>query len=339
MNKKTIHICCFGASVTEQSIRHDTGEVVGYVNHLEEILTVHTSDVIYWKVDRVAVGSCHFRDAGKYLLKEVVDKKPDIILFDWHTTSMKSLDLEQVNYTIDFCCKHQIIPIFMILPRRDHNPLLPKYNTFKEKIASEFFLDFHDLFDKSDIEIMTRDVVHTNSYGGECYANQIYREIKKRDLHNSQTLEKIKAFLPYKVKKQGVDESQAFMTTKLNTKLHNPKVIKVKALEGGSFSVFGIKGPFTGNMLISLLSSGSLKRKDKVIDIVDQWCHFERRVFWPEFHLDKGDEIEIKVHNKLPDYKNKCPKLFEKYEKEPWSAEDLALKVISIYHSSGIELE
>ncbi|AXR07849.1 SGNH/GDSL hydrolase family protein [Salinimonas sediminis] len=167
----------FGASVCEQTTKHDTGEVTGFVNVLQDLCDRYRLDV---SINRVTAGSCSIGDAGIALVDDVVKCKPDVCFVEWCTpapSDSRAVDCEAIYSKL---IENDILPVTLVLPRRDRDQRLTQVYSDCKTIADHFKLPFIDLSQKYSLRLLEhllRDVVHTNSLGANVYAHELFSSI------------------------------------------------------------------------------------------------------------------------------------------------------------------
>ena len=112
-----MHICFFGASVSEQTRHHSTQEITGYITYLSEVITAG-SDIL---ISRVTSGSNTIDDAGIIYVHRVVELQPDICVLDWSTPANNDCDFSSVKFIYSELLSHKIIPLTAIFPRSDRD--------------------------------------------------------------------------------------------------------------------------------------------------------------------------------------------------------------------------
>ena len=108
-------ICCFGASVAQQSFNHKTHEVLGYAVVLEDILKTKIPGLEF---EVVAAGSSYFDTAGYCLLPEILRRIPDILVLEWHATGQKKFDDQLWSSAIKLIEEAGITTVIAIFPKK-----------------------------------------------------------------------------------------------------------------------------------------------------------------------------------------------------------------------------
>jgi hypothetical protein len=89
----------YGASVTQQSVNR-SGEITGYVPNVIANLRSKFGDDAF-EFHQLGYGSNHFNDAGFVFFPELLEKKPDIVAMDWHSTWLSKFPGDLYAYVID----------------------------------------------------------------------------------------------------------------------------------------------------------------------------------------------------------------------------------------------
>ena len=158
----------FGASVTEQTRNHSSGEVTGYYSCLQ-------TDYPHI-VERVSAGSCSIHDAGILLLEDVITKAPDVCFLEWCTALKIEPDLDAVTYICKSLAARGIAPIPLILPRSDRDNASIKLTSDLITVCTRLgcpTLDLTGTLDDESSRLILRDVVHTTQKGAKIYAQLI----------------------------------------------------------------------------------------------------------------------------------------------------------------------
>ena len=166
-------IVIFGASVSEQTVRHDDNSITGYVNYLEKNIQELGLD---YDIYRVTAGSCSINDAGLALVGDVVDLKPDLCILDWCTAGDTSCRYEYVSYIYDELTSNNIVPVNLVLPRADRDQTKTEVYQFIKKISDKYIYPFWDFSSQTTNLLLSkilRDSVHTNELGAKLYSNYV----------------------------------------------------------------------------------------------------------------------------------------------------------------------
>ncbi|NMH60179.1 glycosyltransferase [Alteromonas ponticola] len=168
----------FGASVCEQTEKHDTKEITGFINILEEVVRTEN---LKCEIERVTAGSCTLGDAGLALIDDVLKLKPDVCFLEWCTPISGDCRGADCRAIFDKLVKNKILPVALILPRKDR--LQADTTVFQEslKLCEEYgfpFIDLSSKFSKNLLDEILRDVVHTTPFGAKVYAYELLNFIK-----------------------------------------------------------------------------------------------------------------------------------------------------------------
>lgn len=314
-----MNICFFGASVSEQDQNHVTKEVTGYVTSFIELLQKKGySDI---SVLRVTAGSSNMDDAGLAYISKVVELQPNICFLDWATPKEENCQVESVNYIYSELIENKILPVALILPRKDRSQKnTPLYKKL-ENICEEYSLPFFDISDKwghEKLNFILRDVVHTSSYGAKSYANKVYEYFKNLE-YEKYTLNKFP------------DSSLCVFKANNKNKLNKAKKMHIKLSKlkkSGCFSFMLLLeqrvGPWSG-FIDYVVQSKDIENNNIVKGetlLFDPWCWRERQCIkrilpWTKVEGGENVDINVSVSNKSVIYgavKDKCD--FDEYHKE-----------------------
>ena len=123
----------------------------------------------------------HFDEAGYALLTEVFEKKPDLIILDWHSTSKVEFDQFLWDSFLSELLDKEIYIIISLLPRKDcieKGKFFP--NFYQAKESSSTMIDVIDGYEFASFSpsLHLRDVVHTTNEGSYLYAEDFLLESK-----------------------------------------------------------------------------------------------------------------------------------------------------------------
>jgi hypothetical protein len=258
-------VCFFGASITSQ--RQDS-----YVDEFAKEFDGFC--------EKMGYGSSHFNDAGFYLFHEAIAHSPDLLIFDWNSTSSSQFDLFKLEYVVSRANNLGITPLFVIFPRPDNwkvNRLCEEqvYSLAKRQLVE--VCDIRKFLSLDEIMLCTRDRIHANSFGAKVYANYLLEFVSKLNLKKSNDAERIyvddqfiKTLTFSEIISQGVDE------------------LPFKYKINGGFSEIAMAhsvGPWSP--VIDLIESN---KRLFSISLWDPWCHYARNKFeiiFPNFLISK----------------------------------------------------
>lgn len=264
----------FGASVTEQTASHSTGEITGYVTCLETDYT--------YSLDRISAGSCSIHDAGILLLDDVISKSPDVCFLEWCTSLKIDRDLNVVTYICKSLASHGIAPVPLILPRSD------RANRDTE-LAGDLIrvcrtlgcptLDLSGSLVEAATSEILRDVVHTTLDGAKFYANRISAFIESEEfvIPSKQELVILSDRLPSQPINistvEGRNREPLNITARrLRLRLSRPKSSKPDEVVKASIFADVRVGPWTGK--VSTVYGSHFEEQ---VDMFDRWCFRERQ--------------------------------------------------------------
>ena len=165
----------FGASVTQQSTRHDDSRVItGYVNHLQNIFAKERN----FEIARVSCPSNSINDAGLVYLDLVVSENPDFCFLEWSTPEFGRCEKDVGEYIYYKLISDRIVPVLLVLPRADRLNSMVHISRKLRSISEDLELPIIDLSTKymPDSQYLRqglRDSVHTNEKGALMYAQEL----------------------------------------------------------------------------------------------------------------------------------------------------------------------
>jgi len=294
---KALHVTFFGASVTEQSIHHATGEVTGYVTYYEQ----HFAQEKNIKVSRVSAGSCNLTDAAIIYVNKVIALKPDICVIDWATTAISDCDIRFVNQVYNLLVANRIVTLTVILPRTDRVQSETLIADKMRRVSDRFGMPFHDvstLISGDALSTALRDIVHTSPEGAKMYAHFMNEFITAVDLDNHTF----------------TIEAPPFFVNEIATATALPlsaKQITVSASpdirEDVEYSVMLEQrvGPYSPVLQI-LSGEGSESVLMQRFSLWDPWCYRERQCLKPlmDWASGKLSKVILRVCSDDPPYSN-----------------------------------
>lgn len=289
----------FGASVTAQGRHHQTGDITGYYPHVvESFKEIYPSA----HVIRTSAGSSHFNDAGYCLLDEVIETNPDIIVFDWHSTSLESFDSDLFAAAVGKVKRSGSHLLLSILPRRasigKHLQLPCIMQAYEALSDSVHILDlYNEPMIIDSIDELLRDECHTTLLGAKVYSQFLVSkicEILAMPAYHGRSLQSDNPLVPVS-KLELADDYVHASEIQL--------IVKPGGSARGSTLVLDHKvGPYSPVVEIKT-GQGYLKS----FSLWDPYCHYERQnyIALPGRYGSKSPEslsVQISVSNKLPLY-------------------------------------
>ena len=298
-------IAFFGASVTQQK--------TGYVF---ELCKLNTNN---YQIHKFGYGGMHISDASVVFINNVIKVNPDICFIDWFSTGWIESNDDLVKKYIDnmllklteIKCK----VVFLFLPRTPFE--LNRLSMFEtaHKILDSYDIKYIDIY-KNYPKILEdnfnlvendtlRDNIHTTEKGSIEYAKIINDWLSKNINNLTFPNKEINKSILYNIKKYQLS--------------HEIRVQNKLTIEGNCDLLFFYirKGP----------NAGKIKLNDKVKNIWDQWCYYERNDM---FEVDKFKEkLEVTILN--DDFNRDTCKVnlnWNKYKKE--------LVILDIYFNGEI---
>lgn len=236
-------ICFFGASVTQQK--------TGYVVEYKKINPEH-------KIGQFGYGSMHLNDAGMCLINNVIDFEPNICFIEWFSTGYVNewCDTYIENIIYKFT-QNRCKICFLFLYRNDIDEKRIKMFDRVKMIANKYGVKYLDITHLNDITYL-RDTVHTTDVGSVTYA----KEIAKLNLEDLT----FPSVVPNKNKYSDINILQ--INKKINA--DDEIIIQINDDQTEIIGIYQKIGPFSCKISIQD------KNKKEIIQVWDQWCHFER---------------------------------------------------------------
>lgn len=289
-------IAIFGASVSEQTVKHDDQTITGYVNYLDK--KIQALELNY-DIHRITAGSCGIKDAGLALIDDVVNLNPDICILEWCTSGETNCTYDNISSIYNKLTSNNILPINLVLPRSDRDQTQTDVYKYTKEISNKYDLPFWDLSEQVDrtlIELILRDSVHTNHIGAKLYSEFITFQLIKLGLQS----------IP-------VVESQIKLhrkTHEFNNSINKVKFINIELFTDTSFINSNIYifleqriGPWSRALKCSLLTNKNSSKKLENIILHDPWSWRERQCIKslvPFTHIEDDTNsinFEIQVDN------------------------------------------
>ncbi len=277
-------IILFGASVTAQ------GKESGYFTHLSRLCE---KDGI--SIARHAYSACHFNDAGFFKFEEILKTNGQICLFDWNTTGMGRYETEKLVFVLNQLWENKILPAFLIFPRSDTN--LHKNREAEDQVVAlskDCNIPLLDIRHDINPDLHLRDNVHTNEVGAIEYATKVKSFIDEMiPSYPSRNLQ-----LPLDLNHNFTNLCVSCSTTIEECK---PLLLRISNVGLRPEIAIHIKvGPYSPIIQISVDNSII-----KTLNLFDQWCHFEREMYYQilaPYHISNTSrKVEVNVLSELPD--------------------------------------
>lgn len=269
-NDKPI-VCCFGASITQQS--H------GYVKELRNMIHTH-------KVEQHGYGGMHLDDAGIFFIDKALKNNPQILIVDWLSTGYNNLDIQTtlcIENIIYKCHEVNCIPIF-IIPYRKDNIDRQDFYTFVVNTIEKYecgYISFEDILTNDDL----KDVVHPNNIGSKKYADELYNRI------NNINQTTYKYAMPIKNKYYNI--TKHILTDKTCSVLGNTTTIDIS---GEIIGIVNKIGPYSP--IVEIYDGSTLIKE---VSIWDKHCSYERtHVNFKNLIINNN--LTIKVIDDTPNY-------------------------------------
>lgn len=254
-------IAVFGASVTQQKD--------GYA--------VRLGDKLNHPVKIFGYGGMHLSNAAICFIDEVVEKNPVSCFVDWFSTGYNTADDNTVQYIDTIIYKFSIIQcklIFLFLPYKN-DPVKKEFYSFCKSVLRSrgiSFIDVDSEIEKSKLDAILRDGIHTTEYGSDLYSEIIckkYEEIKN------------------------CIKIQTGVST---TKYFHIKHIPVNRMFDSNIKLFG-NCEIIGFLLTIGPHSGMIEvnngKELQTYNTWDRWCYYPRRHFNLPLEI-KGD-VQINI--------------------------------------------
>lgn len=170
----------FGASVTAQGYHHSTGQASGYYPYIKEYYAKMHPE---YQIVRTSAGSSHFNDAGFCLLDEVLQTAPNIVVFDWHSTSLQSFDPILFDEAVSKVVASGAQLLLVIFPRKSSVGSHMQRECIKQAYqATGNFVHILDLYEESAvvdaIDDILRDECHTTQIGAKVYSDIVIAKLE-----------------------------------------------------------------------------------------------------------------------------------------------------------------
>ena len=276
------NILFYGASVT-----HQTGKT-GFFENLKNNNFIFT---------RMTFPSSQFYNAGFYNIPRInkLEKKPEIVFFEWSTTGETVFDSLKLNFFIKSLIISNILPVFLILPKKDTFKLNRScddqlYNiSFNAKVP---LLDLRDILISNNIEEVLRDGVHTTELGAKLYAERIDQFLSTYLFPDSKNIQ-LEEVVDFNIATYDLNctVSEGQSLSFVFTSCHHSEI-----------AIYHTIGPYSP--VLEYICDGKLVSKSSIFDT---WCHYERDNFTTlvsntVFKKISTGSLVIKISLDSPDY-------------------------------------
>jgi hypothetical protein len=268
-------IVVFGASVSAQTVRHGTDEVVGYCEVLRRrrLAALGASHLM-----QVCYPGNRLSDGGLYRLGDVIGHRPDLCLVEpliENTSRGQPVTPDEAEFVYHSLLRGRILPVALFLPDpAKHTPRKWGSYALHERICRAIGVPCIEvnLSAVSDIEGCFNGV-HTQLRGAELYADEIVRGLQAIPDRPS-------------VAEQAFSAAAGRQATLYETTVQTPErttpstvVLRLRPRMAGAFSYRLIQphqvGPFSP--MITVDASGAPTQGEPLRSTWDPYCHYERR--------------------------------------------------------------
>jgi len=239
----------------------------------------------------------------------------DICVLDWNSTGLGEFDYAKLTYYIYVLLNKKIVPVFLIF-KTIHNIRNRKAERQVIELSKKLNLPLLDLRPETDIDKHTRDKIHTNVLGAELAA-EIILEFLKKEQKNNYYKNIIKPLAQFE---------EVFNIDIINLKgtiLNKNTILNIENIrpsKNAELWLYLTIGPNSASIIVST------KKDEKEIEMIDQWCFYERKVFkkLPIFWETTTDQqVMIKLSNCKPD--------LSKIKKPIVTVEEKYIQIHSLY--------
>lgn len=300
-----MNIVCFGASVTVQK--------QGYCLKLKELFGNE------YTVIQKGYGSMHIFDAGISFIDDVINLKPQICLIDWFSTGYIIEDTTFLDTIVYKLYQNGCIPIFLFLDRKDIKNRENMYK-FCKNYSEKNGIEYIELYDIWNKDIILRDVVHTTIDGAEIYGENIYNFLKNKIIPN----------MPMYFSNIICPSKNKYCFIK---NLTINKIVTSEIIFTGNCEITGIYqniGPFSGKIKYIYYDENENIKKENEVSIFDKWCHYQRKSMKNKFEV-KG-KVKLLILQDYFDRKAICDKEIV------WNDTKNFMDIISIFYIGDIEI-
>lgn len=269
MKKAKLKVLCYGASVTAQK-----GDA-GYVQRLAELLPKDQYDVV-----KVGRGASHFEYAGYGFSREIAGYRPDILIVDWLTPSMKEFSARKILLFNKRFAEQGVRVIWANFPRIDDlNNQRVCFSQVRQS-CKDFNLEFVDLnkYVVGEPRRYLRDIVHTTDAGAKLYAEVLCNQVTSK--HTSINVNSIDGSgFPEIVEAQTIVNVKTALTLTLKADKRKVDIL----LE----CFIGPNSPF----LKFKVECEGCEDIEKVINPLDAWCYYTRKMVLPTIPFESTKPI------------------------------------------------
>lgn len=295
---KPTTIVFFGASVTQQGINRE-GVKVGYVPNVIDRLG-QSLDSRSFEFHQMGYGSNHFSDAGYILFNEVLSLDPDIVVFEWFTTSLDTFDSAKLDFVIRTLIDRGTEVVSLVLPfkrviGKPERPCIQQVRWYQRLGLHQINLN-HEVGRAIDLDICLRDEVQTSEQGGVAYANLIGPVLQ--------------SLVEGKLPPHDPGSEIVPMTDRTTAPIVSTSNLEGLTLKPGDT----LKVSFENGSCIQLYGYSTLGPYSPVLDVrcgdahhsmtlFDKWCTYERtclKAFSKDFNVT-ANTLEIRISDADPE--------------------------------------
>jgi hypothetical protein len=235
------------------------------------------------KVKIFGYGGMHLNNAGILFIDDILVLRPSFCFVDWFSTGYNEITPETIDFIDTIIHKfsvNQCKLIFLFFPAKSYYDGENDFHRFcKQHLEKQAicYLDLNYAIDRTEINAILRDDVHTTHYGSTLYANIIYEKFKK--------LEK-EVVIPSETRP---------------TKYEHVKTVTVERVFNKHVSLEGCCEIIAFELTIGP-HSGVVDVDDgmtvKKYNTWDRWCYYPRRHFYLAMEIVGKTQLNI-LHEKF----------------------------------------
>ncbi len=298
-----MRIGVLGASVSAQTLRHNSKEVVGYVEFLRRH---YMADISVTEIRQFTYPGNRLGDAGLIKLGALLTYRPDICLFEplvEDVTRGSEADYGDYLGVYDALIANGILPVTLALP-------WPPYDSRRkiaftvERLCATYDLPLIQMRipADADTDAMFADQ-HTNASGGDFYAANIAHALRAIGAP-AQRLEEIRARwnVPNSraIARSVAMHADEFRTLQLDVTFPAGGLTRFRLLQRQKIGPFS---PLYQLVITDRETNREIRRTQ--LSAWDPWCHFVRfgyTVLADDYLTEQSIGIEISTLPSLPDY-------------------------------------